>query len=103
MTWTRYRPFSRTLIAPALVSQGDVPVSVFDDAAVQMEPQEILRSVQDGDAEFGRADRHIGFRQRSHGPHVDLLSEDSVLNPLWPALHQALHNPASLTDGSMQH
>lgn len=32
---------------------------------------------------------------------VDLLGENSELNPLWLVLHQALFNPASLTDGSM--
>jgi hypothetical protein len=32
---------------------------------------------------------------------TDLLSGDSVLNPFWLVLHQALHNPGSLTDGSM--
>ena len=32
---------------------------------------------------------------------TDLLSAGSVLNPFWLALHQALNNPASLTDGSM--
>lgn len=31
----------------------------------------------------------------------DVLSADSVLNPLWLVLHQALHNPRSLSDGSM--
>lgn len=31
----------------------------------------------------------------------DLLTEGSELNPLWVALHQALNNPAALTDGSM--
>lgn len=31
----------------------------------------------------------------------NLLTEGSVLNPLWVALHQALNNPASLTDGSL--
>lgn len=31
----------------------------------------------------------------------DLLSADSELNPLWIVLHQALKNPSSLTDGSM--
>ena len=32
---------------------------------------------------------------------VDLLDADSELNPLWLVLHQALHNPESLTDGAM--
>jgi hypothetical protein len=32
---------------------------------------------------------------------TDLLSEGSALNPLWVALHQALNNPAALTDGSL--
>lgn len=31
----------------------------------------------------------------------DLLSEDSELNPFWLVLHQALNNPGSLSDGSM--
>jgi hypothetical protein len=31
----------------------------------------------------------------------NLLSEDSELNPFWLVLHQALHSPGSLTDGSM--
>lgn len=31
----------------------------------------------------------------------DLLNADSELNPLWLVLHQALKNPSSLTDGSM--
>lgn len=31
----------------------------------------------------------------------DLLSADSELNPLWIVLHQALKNPGSLNDGSM--
>lgn len=31
----------------------------------------------------------------------DLLSADAELNPFWLVLHQALHNPGSLSDGSM--
>lgn len=31
----------------------------------------------------------------------NLLSETSVLNPFWLVLHQALNNPGSLSDGSM--
>jgi hypothetical protein len=56
-------------------------------------------------AKFGYVDRNTvladwrAFVEEAIGS--DLLSEDSVLNPLWVALHQALNNPGSLTDGSM--
>lgn len=31
----------------------------------------------------------------------DLLGANSELNPLWVVLHQVLHDPGSLSDGSM--
>lgn len=57
-------------------------------------------------AKFGYADRNTvpsywrAFVEDAVGS--DLLSADSVLNPLWLVLHQALINPASLSDGSMR-
>lgn len=56
-------------------------------------------------AKFGYVDRNTvlaywrDFVEDATG--TDLLSADSVLNPLWLVLHQALNNPASLSDGSM--
>lgn len=56
-------------------------------------------------AKFGYTDKNTvladwrAFVEDATGS--DLLSEDSVLNPLWLVLHQALNNPGSLSDGSM--
>lgn len=56
-------------------------------------------------AKFGYVDKNTvladwrAFVEDATGSN--LLSEGSVLNPLWLVLHQALHHPGSLSDVSL--
>ncbi|HEX9085895.1 MAG TPA: hypothetical protein VF867_00025 [Arthrobacter sp.] len=72
---------------------------------VSLENGETFEPTAEDFAKFGYVDRNTvladwrAFVEDATG--TDLLSADSVLNPLWLALHQALNNPGSLSDGSM--
>lgn len=72
---------------------------------VSLENGETFEPTPEDYAKFGYVHRNTvladwrAFVEDATG--TDLLSADSVLNPLWLALHQALNNPGSLTDGSM--
>lgn len=72
---------------------------------VRLENGEEFEATPEDYAKFGYADRNTviadwrAFVEDATG--VDLLREGSELNPLWVALHQALNNPAGLSDGSM--
>jgi hypothetical protein len=72
---------------------------------VRLDNGEEFKAEPEDFAKFGYVDRNTVladwrlFVEDSTGS--DLLNEDSVLNPFWLVLHQALNNPDSLTDGSM--
>lgn len=72
---------------------------------VSLENGETFDPTPEDYAKFGYVNRNTvladwrAFVEDAIG--TDLLSEDSVLNPLWLVLHQALNNPGSLSDGSM--
>lgn len=74
---------------------------------VRLENGEEFPAKAEDMAKFGYVDKNQvladwrAFVQDATG--VDLLGNDSELNPLWIVLHQALNNPASLSDGSMDH
>lgn len=72
---------------------------------VRLESGEEFEAAPDDFAKFGYVDKNTvlanwrAFVEDATG--VDLLTDGSELNPLWVALHQALNNPATLTDGSL--
>lgn len=72
---------------------------------VRLENGEEFEATPEDFAKFGYADKNMviadwrAFVEDATG--VDLLTKGSELNSLWVALHQALNNPAALTNGTM--
>jgi hypothetical protein len=91
------------MVAMAIEPTYDRPVPA--TMIVRLANGEEFEAKAEDFSKFGYVDRNTvladwrAFVEDATG--VDLLTEGSELNPLWVALHQALNNPGSLTDGSM--
>lgn len=72
---------------------------------VRLENGEEFEATPEDFGKFGYVDKNTvlanwrAFVEDATG--TDMLIEGSELNPLWVALHQALNDPATLTDGSL--